>query len=897
MAAVPVESASRPESAAVPVIAAVSVFVDGGPGGADIESLITVAAGEPYSLKKIDTVIKQVYKTGFFSDVQVLKEEGNDVKLTFLLTRKLLSRNILFVGDKNVSARTLKEGLYALRPESEYSDDKLRRAVEELKDVLKKEGYPNGTVQARAERDATQPAVDVVFEIAAGPRFVLKSIDFVGDTVVSSSDVKNKIESREGRPFVPSILDADIGRLKEFYFAQGFPRSEIAVEKQSFNEQDGTVSLVLKIIPHERIRISIQGANIPESLVRPVWEERIFEEWGLAQSEAHILSFLRNKGFIFATVKSSIEKGPGEIRIIHEVNSGQNYKIYEIAFEGLNFFSAAEVRRELGIGLTIPLLGGIAGEKIFAMPAEIERLYEAKGFFETRVDLNFRMVGNDMRAIFYIEEGAQQKIERIALNGAFLFGADALRAQILSSQGGPFYQPNVQQDIGRLEAYYLNQGVRGTNITASIEKTAENRFSVTFDITEGRRIKVQKIIITGHKVTRRSTIDRELKIKEGDWARADQILETKRGLEKLGIFGEVRVEEIPVSPDTENLVVSLREGERNYVGLGVGLETKNEPQSFEIWDNVIRPRGTAELILGNIFGRASQLSFVTQFSLKEKRGVISWEDRYFFGFPLQTSINAWLEREERLSYGYDQRGISITGIKPVFNDWVLLSTLRWASTTLYFLDVAESEVDRQHYPFSATSVSESLILDRRDDTFNPEKGTFFSVVAEWAYPLFNAESDYLKSYVKYQRFFPFFQSLNLSATARAGLGMGRMPIHERFFGGGSNSFRGEPFDKLGPQDPHSHRPVGGKAMFLFNFELRFPLFTSFPNLAGAVFYDKGNVFANRSDVNFADLRDAVGLGIRYRTPLGPLRIDFSWNLEPPQERRQPLVFITIGNVF
>jgi outer membrane protein assembly factor BamA len=296
-------------------------------------------------------------------------------------------------------------------------------------------------------------------------------------------------------------------------------------------------------------------------------------------------------------------------------------------------------------------------------------------------------------------------------------------------------------------------------------------------------------------------------------------------------------------------------------------------------------------------GRASQLSFVTQFSLKETRAVAAWEDRYFFGLPVQISLNFWLERQERPSYGFDQRGISFSAVKAVGREWVSYTTLRWASTTLTFLNVEENQVDRQFYPFSATSISESLIRDRRDDAFNPERGSFFSAVLEWAYPLFGVESDFLKGYLKYQRFLPAFGRFSLALTARGGLAMGRMPIHERFFAGGANSFRGQPFDRLGPVDAESGMPVGGKALLLFNLELRFPLFPTVPNLSGAVFYDKGKVFRERSDFDLAKLEDAIGVGFRYRTPLGPLRIDLGWNLNPPEGRKQPVIFVTIGNVF
>jgi len=887
-------ASARPGEA---TIASVFVRVDGEPAGADIEGLIAVAAGEPFSPRKIDAALKQLFQTGLFSDAQVLKEGETDVRLTFLLVRKLLVRSISIEGRRALSKKKLTDALYALRPEAAFTPDRLGKAAGELTDVLKKEGYASAQVRTRFEKDALQPLVDVVFDVDAGSRRTIKSIDIAGDAAAPAAALRKLIESRAGKPHIPSVMDADVVRIKNYYAGLGYPRAEIAADPPAIDDRDGTVSLVIRVSPGERIRIAITGASVPESIVRPIWEEPIFEEWGLLQTETNVLSYLRDQGYVFATAKASIERTPDEIRISCEVNPGQKYTIYDVSFEGNRAFSDAELKREMDIGLSLAILGGIRGERLFEMPAQIKRLYETKGFPEAHVDLNFRMTGSDMRAIYQIEEGSRQTVGRLAFEGVALFGADVLRKQVGSVEGGPYYEPDVQKDIGRLETFYLDQGVRGTAVTAAVEQTGEQTFAIMFRVAEGRRVTIDRVIVTGQRITRRKTIDREIKIGEGEPAASDRILETKRGLEKLGIFAEVKIDEIMTSPDTENVVISLREGQRNYVSLGAGLETKTETQSLEIWENGLRPRGTAELILGNVLGRGSQLSFVTQFSLMETRGVVSWEDRTLFGLPFQTVLNAWLERDERESYGYDQRGASYSAIRALSKGWVSYTTLRWARTTLYFLDVAESQVDRQHFPFSTTSLSESLILDRRDDTFNPERGSFFSVVLEWAYPLLNVESDFLKSFVKYQRYVPLFGSLNFCLTARAGLGMGRMPIHERFFGGGSNSFRGADYDELGPSDPSSRKPVGGKALLLFNFELRFPILRSVENLIAAVFYDKGQVFAARNDVRLGALEDALGLGIRYRTPLGPLRIDLGWNLHPPAGRSQPIVFITIGNVF
>jgi len=888
-------AAARPADPAI--VSSIQVRVDGEPAGPDLENLVTIVPGEPYSVKAVDGAAKRLFQSGLFSDVQVLKEGEADVRLTFLLTRKLRVRKISIAAGKGIPVKNLKDELYALRPDGDYTADKVRRAVVDLAAALKKDGVYRPSIEPRTERVEGAPLVDVEFAIASALRYRVAGLDISGQPGVPPADLRRRMETRPGTMYVPSVLEADIARLQDYYAAAGFPRAEIMLEREAFDDRVATVALAVHVTPGERIRFVVRGAKVPEDLLRPIWEERIYEDWGLAQSETRVLNYLRSQGYVFATVTSSIVRTADEMRIVHTVNPGRAYRIYNALFEGLRYFTPDALKRELDFERAASLFGGLDGAKLFDLPAQIARVYETAGFLATRVDLNFRQIGPDMTAIFTVDEGPQQTIGRLTIGGAALFDEAALRAQIGSRAGGPFHQPNIRKDGDRLEAFYLNQGVRGTTVTATAAPAGERRFDVDFAVAEGRRVKIARIVVTGGTVTRRATIDRELKIKEGDWARSEAILESKRGLERLGVFAEVKIEEIPVAADAENLVINLREGERYYVGAGVGLETKTEPQSFALWDNAIGPRGTAEFIMGNLLGRAAQLSLVSQFSLMEKRAVASWQDRYLLGMPLQTTFNAWLERVALVSYGYDQRGVSLSGLKAIGSDWVSLTTLRWTSTTLYFLDVAENQVDRQHYPFSVTSISESLIRDRRDDTFNPTTGSFFSGVAEWAYPLFQAESNFLKFFFKYQYYRPVFRTLTFAATGRLGLAMGDIPIHERFFAGGSSTFRGEPFDRLGPEDAVSGMPVGGKAMLLFNFELGFPLFASAPALTGAVFYDKGNVFYSRKDFSLAQLEDAFGVGVRYRTPLGPLRIDFGWNVRPPAGRKQPIVFITIGNVF
>ncbi|NIO48919.1 MAG: outer membrane protein assembly factor BamA [Candidatus Aminicenantes bacterium] len=895
---VPKESFSLSQKPS-PLIAKVSIWIDGQPDGEDIAELIPVKEGEEFSLKKISSSIKQIYRTGLFSDVQVLKEGEQEIQLTFLLTRRYFIRKIIFRGRQKVSRKDLKESLLSLSEGSFFSDEKVSKAVGELKEALTKKGYFQPEIEAVAERDFKSPTLNVIFEINSAKTYIIKKIAFSGEKIIPEAELKKQMKIKEGDVYVPSVIDEDLTRLKEFYSSKGYQRTEIDIEEARFDEGKQGAYLTLRIIPHEKIEIVVEGAQVPLRLLEPIWEPRIFEEWGLAEGEAKIIGYLRKKGYLFCSVKSSIEKVDNEMRVIYKVSPGEKFKIKDISFEGQEYFTPEQLKRELASNANAPFSSWIDGEKLFELPAEIEFLYKTRGFPDARVSLNFFPQGKEVRAYFFIEEGSQEKIEKISFEGTNLFNKEILLKQIGSFEGGFFYQPKLQKDMERLVNFYLNQGVRGTEIRARVEQIRENLFSVFFSLKEGKKVKIERILTTGNVVTKRRTIIRELRVKEGEYALYERIRESKRRLEKLGIFTEVKMDEIPISTEKENLIVRVREGKRNYAGLGVGLETRSERQTFALWNNPVRLRGTVEFIKSNVLGSAAQLSLVGQFSLKERRGVFSWDQPYFFGLPIQTYMNAWLEREERESFTFDRQGVSLTAIKSISKNLLFLMTMRWARTNFVTLQIEESEVDRQHRPFSATSVSGSFIWDRRDEPFNTERGSFLSFVVERAFPFLKSDSNYLKSFIKYKQFIPVFSGVTFSTTTRLGLGGGRkpIPIHERFFGGGSNSFRGARFDELGPKDPVSLKPVGGEALFLLNFELTFPLISAIKDLSGAIFYDKGNVFEDTKHFSVAALEDAVGVGIRYRTPLGPVRLEVGWNLDAKNGETKPLVFITIGNVF
>ncbi|MBN1270840.1 MAG: outer membrane protein assembly factor BamA [Candidatus Aminicenantes bacterium] len=888
-------SASPQASSAT--ISEVVFWVDGRPGPENMQELISINPGSVYSLKKVNDAIKQIYKTGMFSDIQVRREGREAIRLVFHLKRKFVIQSVSATSDLKIPDKELVKSIFSLQKGEAFSPERLEKAVKELESALRLRGFFSPEYSIELEKNEEDAEINVFFKVNSFKRYRIKSISFKGEPLFPHKSLEKHLESKPGKDYVPSRLLEDVERLQEYYRSQNFRRAEVAVGEEIFDKEQETVNVSLIVKPHEKIELETKGAKIPEDLLKPIWEERIFEEWGVSEGEAKIKVYLRNKGYIFPQVRSSIERGENTIRILYHINPGKKYKVEHLIFKGNESFSREELMSTLDIPQKIPFLSWIDEARIFELPREIKAYYGMQGFPNTDVDLTFIMHENSIDASYTIMEGPRETIESLSFEGHSYFTRENLLKTIESREGGPFFSPDVQRDVETLENLYLNKGVRGTRIFAEVKKVKEYAYSVAFVIQEGRLVTIEKILVAGNKTTREGTIFKEIRVKEGEYARYSLLQESKRRLERLGIFTDVKIEEIPLDVERENIVVRVREGERNYASLGIGLETKEEPKSFAVWNTVVRPRGTAELMRNNVFGTAAQLSLVGQISLREKRAVISWEQPYFFGLPFQTYLNGWLEQETRKSYSYDRRGVSLTAIKSFSEETLLLSTLRLAQTKLFDLQFSPSEIDRQFFPFSTTSISESFIWDKRNDPFNPARGHFFSIAFEWAYPLFNSESDFQKLFSKYQQFFTLFDRVVISATARVGLGRGRIPIHERFFAGGSNSFRGTEFDELGPKDPDSLQPIGGKALTLLNFELSFPLLSALKDLFGTVFYDVGSVFSKRSQFNLKEMQNALGFGLRYRTPLGPVRLEMAWNLDVPQGEKKIFAFFTIGHVF
>lgn len=889
----------------LPVIARIVVQVDGRLGDEVFLDLIPLKVGDPYSARAVDQAVKVIFRTGLFSDVQVLKSGDDVVELTFVLIRNLFVTDVKFRGTRASSAR-LMDGLASLRPGSVFSEDRVPAAVEEVRKTLRGEGLFDAAVEVDVRMDPRSSSARLVFRVDSWKTFRVRSVILEGDVVGTREALLRRLKCRPGDPHIPARLERGLQALTAFYAAQGYRRADIRLAEESFDEGRREVDLRVEIQAQEKIRVEVRGARVPARLVEPIWDDRIFEQWGLDEGEARILNHLRRKGYLLAAVGSRVEKTEDELVVIHEVSRGEKFRVEKVEFVGLEAFSSDDLKVRLALREGVPMFELLGYDRLFALPRDIEALYKENGFAEVQVRLEFARHVTGVKAVYSVKEGPQRRVSSIRLEGVSLFAPEVLLAELANKEGGPYFPPSVQRDVGQIESAYLNRGVRGTEVLPRAEMGEDHQVSLVYEITEGEAFVIGNILITGNRETKPRVIKREILVRKGEVADISRIQESKRRLERLGIFSEVRVDEIPTEPGREALVVTVREGEKNYAGVGLGFESRSRLSgSLASWPDEFRPRGTAEYIRTNVFGLGAQVGLVGQISTIERRAVASWNQPYLFGLAMPTTLLAWAEREDRVSFKFDRRGVSLNTIKPFGSGRLLLASLSLTRTAIFDVSIEDppDDIDRRYLPYSAALASVSMSLDRRDDTLNPVKGHYFSLVGEWGFPVFGMESDYQKIYLKSQFFRPLSSSLSLSLTARLGLGRSLRNLPERFFAGGSNTFRGEEFDMLGPAElaeDGSLKPLGGEAVFLVNTELLFPLVRSWRELRIAAFFDLGNVYGRLKDFQPLDLQGAVGAGIRYRTPLGPVRLEVAWKLwdfEGTDRKGKPLFFLTIGNIF
>ena len=558
------------------------------------------------------------------------------------------------------------------------------------------------------------------------------------------------------------------------------------------------------------------------------------------------------------------------------------------------------------------------------------------------VEDDYRGQENEFAITLHVNEGAQTLVGSLRISGNSAIAESQLRTNINTAEGQLFSEFNIAQDRETILNYYFNRGFPNATFDASAKPSsgAPNRMDVTFTIHEGDQVFIDQVLVSGMNFTRPFVIQRELQMSAGDPVSQIDMLKTQQRLYDLGIFSQVDTAiQNPAGVEHEKKVlVQVQEAKRYTFNYGLGFEFQTGQPGL----NGHVPQGTAgvsplvslAITRLNFRGRNHTVTFSTHIGRLQQRGLIGYEAPRWFNSPnWKLSITSFYDNTLDVSTFTSQRlEASIQAAQIVSKIVTIDYRFNYRRVKASNVAISPGEIPLLSLPVRVGEPGFSFIRNTRDSDLESTKGMYTTVDGGVASSYFGSEADFSRALVQNSTYHtigkkrPNGKRLILARSTRVGLenpfsntvniGPGEslaphrtlIPLPERFFSGGGNSHRGFGLNQAGPRDPITGFPLGGSALFLNNLELRFPAAT-LPffqdNLSFAIFHDVGNVFTNgngmlhsllrwhqknpqlclqqstASQCDYNYLSHAIGVGVRYRTPIGPVRFDFGYNLNPP----------------
>jgi len=474
-----------------------------------------------------------------------------------------------------------------------------------------------------------------------------------------------------------------------------------------------------------------------------------------------------------------------------------------------------------------------------------------------------------------------------------------------SIAGEPFSEANIAADRETILSYYYNNGYADAAFDWSQTPEADpHRVNVRYTVTTGKREYTRAVLVRGLSTTRASLVQSRIPLKPGDPISRSRIAASQQKLYDLGVFSKVQTAIQNPAGDEESKYVlyDLDEAKRYSFNIGIGAQLGRIGSGVTTFDE---PAGTTGFVprisLGvsrlNLFGEARTLSLQTRFSTIEQRGLLSYTAPQYLGSEnLTLTISGLFDNSRDIRTFVERRYEGSVQLAQRFNRSISMQyryTFRHVSIS--DLVISPQLAQLLSLPEHTGQVSMTFIQDRRDDPIDSHRGVYNTIDAGISLRAFGSDTEFTRLLMRNSTYHPIGRDIVIARTLQFGWiqrtgGAAEIPLAERFFAGGASSNRAFPDNQAGPRDLETGFPLGGNALLMHSTELRFPLFGK--SVGGVLFHDMGNVYDDVRDISFRFRQhnnqdfnymvQSVGFGIRYKTPIGPIRVDFGFSPDAPR---------------
>jgi len=861
------------------------VTAEGGPGqpsAAQIANSAKLQLGEIFTADKLShglENIEQLMQTNGYYQSSATAEEtkhpnNQQIDIVFHVKPGAQARIGAFTvtGDSKYSPGQI-EDMAGLHPHDVLSSVRITAALEKIRKKYQKQNH--WLIQVAVSNKTYDPAsnrVDLTLDIQSGPIVQIE---------VEGFKIRRGVLKKIIPVYEENALDADLlneGRRNLLNYLQTRGYFDSTVDLQTHGARGEVMHVVYNVDPkarHKLASIAISGNHyFSEDAIRPLLQ---------IQTAGRVLSHGKFSGSLLLADVASIEA-------LYKNNGFENVKV------------------------------------------------------SNQVNDNFKGVENQLQVTFQIEEGQQVLVGERKFTGNSVVSAEKF-PPLNTAPGQPYSEANIAADRQILLNYYFNLGFPDARLEASAKPAAgnPNRRSVTFTIHEGNQQSVAHVLVGGLNATKPFVVQRELQIDHGDPLSPIAMLQTQQSLYNLGLFSQVdtAVQNPTGSESEKNVLVQVQEAQRYtfYYGFGFEFQTgqpavgTNQSQG----ETGISPRVSFEVSRLNFRGRDQTITLKTAVGRLEQLALISADlPRWFDSPDWKFSVTALYDNTAEVSTFTSQRlEGSLQAVQTLDPASTLVYSFTFRRVRSSNIQLDPAEVPLLSFPVLVGLPEISYIRDTRDDKLGATRGTYTSLIGGVAASYFGSQTDFSQLEVQNSSYYswgknpstdrkyvfarttqigledPFGDTINLlpGEVLPAGSPLQPIPLPERLLMGGGNSHRGFGLNQAGPRDPQTGFPLGGSALVLNSFELRLPP-VSLPylqdNVSFALFHDSGNVFTSGNDMlhslkrwnqpnagfcedpataqncSYNYISQAVGLGVRYKTPIGPIRFDFAYNLNPPK---------------
>ena len=953
-----------------PRVVAVRVVTESGSVLEQNPSQLTLQPGQPFSTETESASLRELFHSGLYADLRAeLSDVPGGVRLDYVVQQNFYINRVQIEGLREPPGEALALSALRLNVGETFRASDMKDALDRLRQTLQDDGQYQAQVDYETTPHPDTVQIDILVRVKPGPRARIGAISLQNQTQFQDVELRSRLQLKEGAEITSDRLNRATDRVRKWMAKKDYLGARVTLHRGVYDAATNHVPMEFTLFAGSEVRVTLDGAKTSTGTLHrlvPIYQEGAVDEDLLQEGRRNLREYFQRGGYFDAQVSYTTSESPATdsangshhtARIVsYHVERGQRHRLVGLEFAGNKYFGSDLLRGRLQIhAAAYASAGRYSTALVQDDVASVRTLYDANGFHQANVQSqlvdDYKGHKGDLFVRFNVEEGPQTRVADLTIDGNKQLSLDELLGVIGSSKGQPYSEFNVSTDRDNILALYYDQGFSEAqfsedvaNVPAAADATAIPTVRLAYHITEGRQVRVARVLLSGYEHTRPGVVARQVGIRAGEPLSEGAVVETQRKLYNLGVFSRVSV--APQNPDGDTtqktLVVMVDEAKRYTIAYGLGFEVQRLGQGATGSTLSAAPRATLEITKGNLTGRADALSFKIRASTIQGRALLTYTAPNYFASPkFNLQLSAIYQKTHDIQT-FDSKRI----------EGLIQLTQSLSSTSKLLYRYAFRKVDtiinngagiiQEQLPLfnQNTDIAEfgaSWVRDRRNSPSDASRGDFETFDVNLATKPVGSSVDFLRVYLQNSTYSPIGRRFVFARSTRIGVQTPYgntvstdIPLPERFFGGGGTSLRGFGLNQAGPRDPISGFPIGGQALLIFNQDLRFPMHLPLigDRLGGAVFYDAGNVFPTIRNISFhvspplptvGPATDSsgnpttvcltnctnelnyfshtVGFEFRYSTPIGPVAIDVGYQLNPARFLSQTVAgCVTAANV-